>query len=152
MDFKNKRVAILGLGREGESAANFLIEKGAKVSVFDVRSQDKFEQNKLAEFRRKGMSLGFDSYPKDFSEFELVIRSPGISSLSSVIEKVKSQGVEITSVTKIFFDLCPCPIIGVTGTKGKGTTSALIYEMLEKQGADAYLGGNIGKPPLDFLN
>src|SRR3972149_12198356 len=151
MEFKGKRVAILGLGQEGESAADFFIEKRAKVSVFDVRSEDKFEQDKLEKFREKGISFQFDSYPKDFSEFDLVVRSPGISPLSSVIEKVKSQGKEVTSVTKIFFDLCPCPIIGITGTKGKGTTSSLIYEMLKKQGVDAYLGGNIGLPPLEFL-
>jgi UDP-N-acetylmuramoylalanine--D-glutamate ligase len=152
MNFKGKKVAVLGFGQEGSSAANFLLEKGATISIFDVRSQDKFEKSKISEFKNKGVSFGFDLYPKDFSEFDLVLRSPGISPLSSVIQRVKAQGVKVTSVTKIFFDLCPCPIIGVTGTKGKGTTSSLIYEMLKKQGFDAYLGGNIGLPPLEFLS
>ena len=151
MEFKGKNIAILGFGQEGESAANFLIEKGAKVSVLDVRSEDKFEPDQLDTFRKKGVKFQFDKYPEDFAKFDLVIRSPGISPLSSVIEKVKFQGIEVTSVTKIFFDLCPCPIIGVTGTKGKGTTSSLIYEMLKRQGFDAFLGGNIGLPPLEFL-
>jgi len=64
----------------------------------------------------------------------------------------KEQGVEISSATKLFFDVCPCPIVGVTGTKGKGTTSTLIYEMLKKEGFDAFLGGNIGTPALTFLS
>ena len=152
MEFKDKKVAILGFGGEGASAANFLIDKRARVFVFDVRSEDKFEQDKLEKFREKGISFKFNSYPQDFSMFDLVVRSPGVSVLSSIVEKIKKQGIVVTSVIKIFFDLCPCPIIGVTGTKGKGTTSALIYEMLKKQGIDAYLGGNIGLPPLEFLS
>jgi UDP-N-acetylmuramoylalanine--D-glutamate ligase len=62
------------------------------------------------------------------------------------------KGGTITSQTEIFFDFCPSRIIGVTGTKGKGTTASLIYELLEAQGLSAYLGGNIGNSPLDFLD
>ena len=68
------------------------------------------------------------------------------------IKDVLRSGAKITSQTKIFFDLCPGKIIGVTGTKGKGTTSSLIYEMLKLQGYDAYIGGNIGLPPFEFLD
>ena len=152
MDFKDKRVAVLGFGIEGASVVNFLLKQDARVSILDVRSEDSFEQEQLDELRKKGVVFQFDSYPQDFSMFDLVVRSPGVSVLSSIVEKIKKQGIVVTSVIKIFFDLCPCPIIGVTGTKGKGTTGALIYEMLKKQGADAYLGGNIGLPPLEFLS
>ncbi len=152
MDFKNKKIAILGFGVEGESALNFLDSRGAKITVIDVRSRDTFEDEKISAFEKKGIRFIFDSYPSDFSEFELVVRSPGISPLSKVMEKIKQKNIKVTSATQIFFDLCPCPIIGVTGTKGKGTTSTLIYEMLKKEGKDAYLGGNIGLPPLDFLD
>ncbi len=98
------------------------------------------------------MEFVFDTYPKAFGEFDLVVRSPGISPLSAVVEKIKAQNIPVTSPTQIFFDLCPCRIIGITGTKGKGTTSSLIYEMLKASGVDAYLGGNIGLPPLSFLS
>ncbi|OGH17135.1 MAG: UDP-N-acetylmuramoylalanine--D-glutamate ligase [Candidatus Levybacteria bacterium RIFCSPHIGHO2_02_FULL_40_18] len=151
-DFKNKNVVILGFGLEGESTTNFLLENGAKAFVVDVRSRDKFEEEKISDFENKGVSFMFDSYPRTFENFDLVVRSPGIRLSSNVIEKAKSEGKEITSSTKIFFDLCPCKIIGVTGTKGKSTTATLIYEMLKSGGIDAYLGGNVGKPPLDFLN
>ena len=81
-----------------------------------------------------------------------VFRSPGFHPKIPQLVKAKENGVEITSATKLFFDLCPCPIVGVTGTKGKGTTSTLIYEMLKKEGFDAFLGGNIGTAPLSFLS
>lgn len=151
-NFSKKNIAILGFGIEGESAAKFLLKQVNKIWVFDVRSEDQFEKGKIEEFKNEGVIFQFDSYPQDFSSFDLVVRSPGISPLSAVIEKIKKKGIEVTSPTKIFFDLCPSRIIGVTGTKGKGTTSSLIHEMLKKQGFDAYLGGNIGLPPLDFLD
>lgn len=150
-EFKDKKFAILGFGEEGQSIARFLESQGAKFSVFDVRSEKQLDTRRINIFRKKGVKFQFDKYPGDFSSFDVVIRSPGISPLSAVIEKIKSQNIKVTSSTKIFFDICPCPIIGVTGTKGKSTTSTLIYEMLKKQGVDTYLGGNIGLPPLDFL-
>jgi UDP-N-acetylmuramoylalanine--D-glutamate ligase len=81
--------------------------------------------------------------------FDVVVRSPGISINKAYL---KTFSGKITSQTKLFFDNTPAKIIGVTGTKGKGTTSSLIYEMLKKGGFDAYIGGNIGLPPISFLD
>ncbi|MCL5113913.1 MAG: UDP-N-acetylmuramoyl-L-alanine--D-glutamate ligase [Patescibacteria group bacterium] len=127
--FRDKKVAIIGSGTEGLSSEKFFTENGAKVTVLDQK------QGK--------------NYLDNLDRFNLVVRSPGVK--LELLEKYTS-GDKITSQVKLFFDLCPCPIIGITGTKGKGTTSSLIYEMLKKQGVDAYLGGNIGLPPLDFLD
>ena len=149
---KDKKAAILGFGVEGQSAARFLLEKGAQVSVFDAREEADLEQETIVRPRKRGVSFQFNSYPETFSSFDFIIRSPGIRLSSSVIEKVRREKVPLTSLIKLFFDFCPARIIGVTGTKGKGTTSSLIYEMLKKQGLDVYLGGNIGIPPLDFLD
>lgn len=150
-EFKGKKVAVLGFGVEGQSSASFFLRHGLGVSVFDTAREDKFEQEKIKDFEKKGVKFKFEKYPKSFQGFDLLVRSPGISTDSTVIAQAVKENVIITSSTKIFFDLCPCPIIGVTGTKGKSTTSALIYEMLKKQGKDVYLGGNIGNSPLDFL-
>lgn len=131
-DFKNKKIAILGSGVEGASSASFMSELGAQVVILD--------QNQGKE------------YLSNLGDYDIVIKSPGVKrNLPEIIEAEK-KGALITSQTKIFFDLCPCKIVGITGTKGKGTTSSLIYEMLKQQGKDVYLGGNIGMPPLDFLN
>jgi len=129
LEFKNKKIAIIGEGIEGLSNEKFLKEKGAIVTVLDQKQGE--------------------DYLKDLESFDLIIRSPGVK--LSLLEKYVSKQ-KISSQTKLFFDFCPCKIIGVTGTKGKGTTSALIYEMCKKQGKDAYLVGNIGSPALDILN
>jgi UDP-N-acetylmuramoylalanine--D-glutamate ligase len=127
--FKNKKIAIVGEGIEGQSSFKWLKTRGADVTILDEKQRA--------------------DYLKDLDSYDLVVRSPGIK-LSTLEKFVKRE--KITSQIKIFFDLCPCEIIGVTGTKGKGTTSSLIYEMLKIQGFDAYLGGNIGLPPFEFLD
>jgi UDP-N-acetylmuramoylalanine--D-glutamate ligase len=96
--------------------------------------------------------IGGDDYLKNLDNFDVIIRSPGVKRNLPEILNAEKKGVEITSQTKIFFDLCLAPIIGITGTKGKGTTASLIYEMLKRQGFDVHLGGNIGKPPFEFLD
>src|SRR3989337_2960237 len=128
MDFKSQKIAVIGEGVEGVSSAKFLKAKGAKVTILDQKQ-------------------GKD-YLKNLDKYDLIVRSPGVK-----LEPLKGVPKEkITSQTKLFFDFCPCPIIGVTGTKGKGTTSSLIYEMLKKDEKDANLGGNIGTPPFEFLD
>ena len=126
--FKNKKIAVIGEGIEGKSSAKFLQKHGAKVKILDQKQGSNYLDN--------------------LEDYDLVVRSPGIK--IEMLEKYVSRD-KITSQTKTFFDICPCPIIGVTGTKGKGTTSTLIYEMLKKDGKDAYLGGNIGNTPFDFF-
>ena len=91
------------------------------------------------------------NYLENLTDFDIIVRSiPGVRRLLPEILAAEKKGVAVTSQTKLFFDLCPCPVIGVTGTKGKGTTSTLSYEMLKEAGQDVYLGGNIGVGPLTF--
>ncbi len=116
------KVAVLGYGQEGQSTEKFFQKKGDEVAVFD-----NFHDTDLARF--------------GLEEFDLVMRSPS----------VKPVG-EWSSMTQYFFDHCKCPIIGVTGTKGKGTTCSLITALLEELGRKVWLVGNIGKPALDVLD
>ena len=128
MDFKNKKIAVVGEGVEGQSSYKYLKEKGANVKIFD---------------KKQG-----EDYLKDLKDFDLIVRSPGVN--PELFKNIPAD--KITSQTNLFMKLCPAKIIGVTGTKGKGTTSSLIHQMLKKQGFDAYLGGNIGLPPFEFLD
>lgn len=150
--FRGKKTAIVGLGVEGLSSGRFLADYNAKLTFFDQKDESDLDKEVVQEAKHLGeVILGKDAFDK-ISGFDLVLRSPGIHKQADFLVKAQEEGAIITSQTKLFFDLCPCPIIGVTGTKGKGTTSTLIYEMLTKSGRDTYLGGNIGTPPLDFLN
>lgn len=150
---KTKRVAIVGFGVEGLSSAKFFVKHKAFVTVFDRKEEKEFDAKIIGSLRKLGIRFVFGkNCLENPEEFDLALRSPGIKRDVRELKRLEEKGVSITSQTKIFFDLCPCRIIGVTGTKGKGTTSTLIYQMLLKQGKDVYLGGNIGKPPLDFLD
>lgn len=93
-----------------------------------------------------------ESYLDDLTEFEFIFRSPGINPKMIELYDAKLEGCQITSATELFFANCKGMTVGVTGTKGKGTTSTLIYEILKNSGRDVYLGGNIGRCALDFLD
>jgi UDP-N-acetylmuramoylalanine--D-glutamate ligase len=149
--FENRKIAVLGFGLEGMSVCDFLMHTSRKITVFDEKKEGDFDPEVVKRYKGKGISFEFGEF-KDLSDFDIIFRSPGVKPSVRVLADAKEKGIEVTSAIKAFFDLCPCEIVGVTGTKGKGTTSALIYEMLKKEGFDAYLGGNIGTPPLSFLN
>lgn len=121
-----KKVAILGYGIEGQDAEKYFKSLGERVTILD----QKFDKD----------------YLKGLDKYDLVVRSPGVYPYKPELDNVK-----ITTPIQIFFNNCPAKIIGVTGTKGKGTTSTLIYEILKKAGKDVYLVGNIGKPYLEIL-
>ena len=150
INFGNKKVAILGFGLEGKDALSFLLKKGAKVSIFDRKEEnqldlEKIDKGKISLFCGKNYDLD------KLADYDLVVRSPGVYRYIDEIVRAEERGVEITSSIKIFFDFCQAKIIGVTGTKGKGTTASLVYETLKASGKDVFLAGNIGVPYLEIL-
>ncbi|HET9946682.1 MAG TPA: UDP-N-acetylmuramoyl-L-alanine--D-glutamate ligase, partial [Patescibacteria group bacterium] len=154
---KTKKIALLGLGIEGLSTAHYFLKHKIPFSVIDEKSKEELVsvspvwEKGLQEIQEAGqpLLLGKPITSEVLLEFDIVLRSPGISPLQPYLKEFR--GI-ITSQTKLFFSWSKGKIIGVTGTKGKGTTSTLIYEMLRQAGVDAYIGGNIGKPAFDFLD
>lgn len=128
------QVLILGYGREGKSVEQFLNLKAPEVKV--VVADQTEGKNYLSKLNGQ----------------RLVIKSPGISPHVPEVKAAKNEGVEFTSATQLFFESCPGKIIGVTGTKGKSTTSSLIDHILDTAGRPHVLVGNIGKPALDQLD
>lgn len=145
-ELSNKKVAILGWGIDTEDVVPWLLSQGANITVFDKK--DSFDQQE--KYPQLKWHLGSNDFG-DLSKFDMIVRAPGIYRYRLDIVEAEKRGVQITSKTKLFFEICPAKIIGVTGTKGKGTTSTLIYEMLKAGGKDVYLGGNIGVGIFDLL-
>ena len=151
-ELSGKKIAILGLSIEGSSTAKFLEGLGLSFTVLDQKSAEQFDPQLLRDDGngRIRFILG-PRYLDKLGSFDLIFRTPGFPLWHPRLLEAQKSGAKITSQTKLFFDLCSCPIIGVTGTKGKGTTSKLAFEMLSSSGFNTFLGGNIGDPPLDFL-
>lgn len=151
-ELKNKKIAVLGAGIEGLALITFLKKLTDSITILIEKQEEEIENHTLQTIKKLDLPMVFgpDAF-ENLEEYEVIFRSPGIKRRQEALDHAFQSGVIITSQTQLFFDLCPCPIIGVTGTKGKGTTSSLIYEMLKTQGFDTYLGGNIGTPPISFL-
>jgi UDP-N-acetylmuramoylalanine--D-glutamate ligase len=146
LSLQKKKIALLGLGQEGLSTARYLQHHGLRVSILD--------ENPSLEIPRDLVNIETQqlgpNYLEGLDQYDLVFRSPGIRATLPALQSLAAE--KITSQTKFFFDNSPAQIIGVTGTKGKGTTSSLIYQILQLAGKKSFLGGNIGAPSLDFLD
>ncbi|HVZ58534.1 MAG TPA: UDP-N-acetylmuramoyl-L-alanine--D-glutamate ligase, partial [Patescibacteria group bacterium] len=150
--FQGKKIAIVGLGVEGLASAEFLKQFQPTLAFFDQKEASELDAENVNKAQSLGKVVtGQDAFAHVLG-FDLILRSPGIKKEEEFLVKAQEKGAVVTSQTKLFFDFCPCYIIGVTGTKGKGTTATLIHKMLQESGRDTYLGGNIGVPPFSFLD
>lgn len=143
-ELKGKKIAILGFGKEGRATWDFLRTRGIDAVICD--------QSPHVATPSPSLAILGEGYLDRLQEFDIIFRSPGIHRLNKKILAAEASGAVIYSQTKLFFDLCPAPIVGITGTKGKGTTAMLCWQMLKAAGIDAHLAGNIGTPPLRIID
>jgi UDP-N-acetylmuramoylalanine--D-glutamate ligase len=161
-NLENKKIAALGLGVENLVLIKFLLKNKVKcnIVVCDPKSAaelgDRFLDIKLLARKNKLPEIILmtgKNYDAHLTDFDIVSRSPGYPLFNSNITKAKKAGVEISSAMEMFFALCPTKnIIGVTGSKGKGTVSSLIYEVIKTDKRKVWLGGNIGTAPFEFID
>jgi UDP-N-acetylmuramoylalanine--D-glutamate ligase len=138
------KVAIVGFDTEGRSSLEYFSRLGHDITICD--------QNPDIEVPHGVEAVLGETYLDDLDRFDLIVRTAGLRP-QVILEKNPNVGTKLTSQTNTFFHASPTKnIIGVTGTKGKGTTSTLITKMLEAAGKHVFLGGNIGVPPLSFIN
>ncbi len=152
----NHRILILGLGKEGLSTLAFLRRRFPQLPlhIADRTPLEGFPKDIRTHFfgiKNITLHLG-KNYLDHLTDFDLIIKTPGISPYISKIQLALNRGVRITSQTELFFANTVSKTIGVTGTKGKSTTVSLIYHLLKCAGFNARLGGNIGTPVLELLD
>ena len=142
---QNKRIAVIGIGVSNTPLIQAILAAG-----LDVTACDKKPRSALGalgdELERAGCALCLGEDYLDRLDQDVIFRTPGLH--PRFLERAKERGAEITSEMEAFFQLCPCPIVGVTGSDGKTTTTTIIAGLLEAAGRRVHLGGNIGHPLL----
>ena len=144
---QGKRIAVIGLGVSNRPLVRLLLEYGCSVVGCDRISREKADAEVLA-LEDQGCELRLGDTYLDGVKADLVFRTPGMHPENPALVKLRQDGATITSEMEIFFEVCPCKIIAVTGSDGKTTTTSLIAAMLKAQGFKVWLGGNIGTPLL----
>ena len=144
---KNKNVLILGIGVSNLPLLEYLHEYKAKIFIRDKKKLEELNQevrDKIKEYKIECI-LG-DNYLDDLTTYDIIFRSPSILPNIEALEKAKNKGILITTEIEQVIDLAPCKIIGITGSKGKTTTTTILSTILEKLGYNVFVGGNIGTP------
>lgn len=153
-DFKNKKVTIFGLGLlgGGVGTAEFFVKAGAKVTVTDIKKEEELKES-IDKLKKYKINFVLGRHRKeDFINADIVIKGPGVPSTSPYLDLARKNKVLIDTDVGIFFELCKNPIIGITGSKGKSTTAALLYNVLKKKFKNVLLGGNIGVSVLSLVS
>lgn len=150
MTWNGRRVAVIGLGLSNSALIRYLVTKGALVTACDRKSREQ-----LGALYTQLHSLGVrfqlgDRYLNDLARFETIFVTPGMRKDLPELEQARKLGIELSSETQLFFDLCKARAIGVTGSSGKTTTTTLIGEILSAAGYDVLVGGNIGRPLIEL--
>jgi len=154
-EYRGRRVTIMGLGLfgGGAAAARYFAQRGAIVTVTDLKPAERLSRS-LENLKSAGnirLVLG-EHRQEDFTGAQLVIVNPAVPKDSPFLKTAAEAGVALDTETNIFFRKCPAPIIGITGSNGKTTTTALTAEMLEGGPRRVWLGGNIGRPLIEYVD
>lgn len=153
--FAGRRATVMGLGTFGAqiAAVRFLAERGARVTVTDLRSAEVLHASlrQIADLPDVRLHLGGHD-DRDFHQCDLVVASPAVRPGNPFVQIARKAGVPVTSEIRLFWDRCGAPIVGVTGSNGKSTTTTLIHDILAADGRRVWLGGNIGRSLLPHVN
>ena len=144
--FKNKKILVLGLAKSGESAARLLDKLGAIVTVNDGKP---FEENPAAQsLLEEGIKVVTGGHPLELldEDFALMVKNPGIPYSNPMIEKALKKGIPVLTEVELAYLISEAPIVGITGSNGKTTTTTMIGEVLTAAGQNGLLSGNIGYP------
>jgi UDP-N-acetylmuramoylalanine--D-glutamate ligase len=152
MKLKNKKIVVVGLGRTGLAAARFLHQKGARVLVADTADESQLVDS-VRILRKMGVALELGPHrTTSFQDADLIVVSPGVSHTIEPIERARSRGIPLMGEVELASRFIKEPIVAVTGTNGKTTTTELLGQMLKNSGISVFVGGNIGKPLIEYAD
>ena len=149
--FENKKVLVLGLARSGEAAARLLVKLGAIVTVNDGKP---FDENPAAQaLLEEGMKVVCGSHPIELLDenFELMVKNPGIRYDNPMVAKALGKGIPVLTEVELAYLVSDAPIIGITGSNGKTTTTTMIADVFNNSGKSGLLSGNIGFPASEVV-
>jgi UDP-N-acetylmuramoylalanine--D-glutamate ligase len=147
----NRRITVVGLGQSGLSTARFCEQQGARVTVTDMAARERFAVE-AQELEALGVTLALGGHPPEiFAQADLVVLSPGVPHTIAPLAAARDRGIPVIGEIELAARYIAQPIIAVTGTNGKTTTTALLGQMLQASGYRVFVGGNIGTPLIDYV-
>lgn len=150
-NLRGREVLVLGLGVSNRPLVKLLLDHGAKVTGCDHAERGQLDAQTLS-LERAGLQLKLgENYLSDLHG-EVAFRTPGLHPGRPELQQLRKSGTRITSEMEAFFEVCPCPVLAVTGSDGKTTTTSLIAEILKQAGKTVWVGGNIGRPLLPLAD
>ena len=142
-----RKVAVIGLGVSNLPLLDYLYEKKAQVTVFDERTIDEIPQDIINKINTYEFKYSFEkNCLENLKGFNIIFRSPSCLPTKPELQEEANRGAIVTTEVEMLMEMCPCKIIGVTGSDGKTTTTSMINAILQKAGYNTFLGGNIGTP------
>jgi UDP-N-acetylmuramoylalanine--D-glutamate ligase len=146
-----KHVVVIGLARQGIALVRYLDRKGAKVIVSDLRDAERLRDS-LGVLRDVSAQYVLGGHPLAIlDDADLVCLSGGVPVDAPIVVEAQRRGIPLSNDAQLFLERCPAPVIGITGSSGKTTTTSLVGHMLERGGFTTWVGGNIGRPLVDHL-
>ena len=144
---RGKRIAVIGIGVSNTPLIRKLLVSGCRVTACD-KSEEVYLGKTVAELRELGAELRLGPGYLDRLDADVIFRTPGLRPDVPPLLRAQANGSVLTSEMEVFFRVCPCPMIGVTGSDGKTTTTTILSELLKSAGKTVHVGGNIGAPLL----
>ena len=152
MQLKNKNVVVVGLGRTGLAAARFLHQRGARIMATDTADEAALGDT-VAQLLNMGVDVELGAHRSQvFQESDLIVVSPGVSHNIAPIAQARAKGIEVVGEVELAARFIRAPIVAVTGTNGKTTTTELLGQMLQNSGMTIFVGGNIGNPLIEYVS
>jgi UDP-N-acetylmuramoylalanine--D-glutamate ligase len=151
MSVKDKKILVVGFARSGLSAANFLLERGGRVTITDTKTEEELKDYISQLIMPATLSLGGHQI-EDFLDADFIVLSPGVPSNLPALQQASERDIPICSEVELAYRFLEGNIIGVTGSNGKTTTTTLIGELFQKAGRECVMAGNIGSPLIQFVD